>query len=152
MAKSRWVELTGWGPVRVEDIMHRDVRRTSADTTLQDAARKMRDMNVGCLPVWEGDALVGIITDRDITCRAIAGADDPASTMVRDVMSKDVAFCYEDQLAAEAALIMEKKHVHRLPVLDRSENMVGILTLSDLSLHTPQLAGEVVRAVSPHNN
>ena len=140
-----------WGPVRVEEIMHTDARRTNADMTLHDAARKMRDMDVGCLPVWENDELVGIVTDRDITCRAIAEGHDLAQTMIQDVMSKDVAFCYQDQLAVEAAHIMEDKNVRRLPVLDRDNHMVGILTLSDLSLNTPELTGQVVRKVSSHH-
>ncbi len=139
---------TRFTPVRVEEIMHREVRQTNPDISLADAAKKMRDLDVGCLPVWENDELIGIITDRDVTCRAIAEARDPATTTVRDVMSQDVAFCFDDQRASEAARIMREKKVRRLPVFDHDKHMVGILTLSDLAIHTPQVTGEVVRSVS----
>jgi CBS domain-containing protein len=136
--------------VKVEEVMHRDVRRTDPDMSLQDAARKMRDMNVGCLPVWEDDELIGIVTDRDITCRAVADVQDPERLTVRDVMSKDVAFCFEDQDVDDAARIMREKEVRRLPVFDHDKQMVGILTLSDLAINSPELAGSVVRSVTPH--
>ncbi len=137
---------TRFAAVRVEEIMHREVRRTDPDMCLADAARKMRDMDVGCLPVWEDEELIGIITDRDVTCRAIAAARDPATTTVRDIMSNDVASCFKDQLAADAAHIMQERKVRRLPVLDHDNHMVGILTLSDLSINAPELTGQVVRS------
>ncbi len=142
---------TRFGAVRVEEIMHREVRQTNPDMNLADTAKKMRDLNVGCLPVWENDELIGIITDRDLTCRAIAEARDPATTTVRDVMSQDVAFCFDDQRASEAARIMREKKVRRLPVFDHDKHMVGILTLSDLAIHAPEVTGEVVRSVSTHH-
>lgn len=142
---------TRFGAVRVEEIMHREVRQTNPDMNLADTAKKMRDLNVGCLPVWENDELIGIITDRDLTCRAIAEARDPATTTVRDVMSQDVAFCFDDQRASEAARIMREKKVRRLPVFDHDKHMVGILTLSDLAIHAPEITGEVVRSVSTHH-
>jgi CBS domain-containing protein len=118
---------------------------------LADAARKMRDMDVGCLLVWKDEELIGIVTDRDVTCRAIAEARDPATTTVRDVMSKDIAFCFNDQRADEAAHIMEEKKVRRLPVFDHDNHMVGILTLSDLSINAPKLTGDVVRSMYLHH-
>jgi CBS domain-containing protein len=142
---------TRWSAVRVDEIMHRDVRRINPDMPLADAARKMRDMDVGCLLVWEDEELIGIVTDRDVTCRAIAEARDPAITTVRDVMSKDIAFCFNDQKAEEAAHIMEEKKVRRLPVFDHDNHMVGILTLSDLSINTPQLTGNLVRSMYLHH-
>ncbi len=142
------MEETKFGAVMVEEIMHREVRRTDPDMSLADTARKMRDLDVGCLPVWENDELIGIITDRDVTCRAIAEARDPAITTVRDVMSQDVAFCFDDQRASEAARIMRERKVRRLPVFDHDKHMVGILTPSDLAIHTPEITGEVVRSVS----
>ena len=142
------METTRFGPVRVEEIMHREVRRSDPDMSLADAAREMRDLDVGCFPVWENDELIGIITDRDLTCRATAEARDPATTTVRDVMSKDVAFCFDDQRASEAVRIMRERKVRRLPVFDHDKHMVGILTLSDLSIHTPEATGEVVRSLS----
>ncbi len=145
------MEETKFGAVRVEEIMHREVRRTDPDMFLADAARKMRDMDVGCLVVWGGDELVGIVTDRDITCRATAEGNDPATTTVGEIMSKDVTCCFEDQGVDKAAHIMEDKKVRRLPVFDHDDHMVGILTLSDLSVNSPELTGRVVQAVIPHH-
>ncbi len=142
---------TRFGSVKVDEIMHQDVRRTDPNTSLADAARKMRDMNVGCLPVWEDEKLIGIITDRDVTCRAVAEARDPADTTVRDVMSKDVAFCFEDQTAADAAHVMQENKIRRLPVFDHDNHMVGMLTLSDMAINTPELTGQIVRAASVHH-
>ncbi len=142
---------TKWGSVKVDEIMHRDVRQTNPEMRLVDASKKMRDMDVGCLLVWEDEELIGIITDRDITCRAIAEARDPAITTVREVMSKDVAFCFDDQGADEAAHIMEQKRIRRLPVLDHDKHIVGILTLSDLSINAPELTGKVVRSMYLHH-
>ena len=136
-----------WRSVKVQEIMHRDVRRTDPDMCIADAARKMRDLDVGCLAVWEDEELIGIITDRDITCRAIAEIRDPAATTVREVMSTDVAICFEDQLAGDAAHVMEEKKVRRLPVFDHDKHMVGILTLSDLSINSPELTGQVVKSM-----
>lgn len=132
----------------VKDIMHRDVRRTDPDVLLADSAKKMRDLDVGCLPVWENEELIGIVTDRDIICRAIATALDPATTTVRDVMSKAVAFCFEDSSATDAAEIMRDNKVRRLPVLDHDNRLVGMLTLSDLAINSPELTCQVVRAAS----
>jgi CBS domain-containing protein len=142
--------VSRFSPQKVHEIMHRDVRQIDVDACLTDAAKKMRDMNIGCLPVWQDDKLVGIITDRDVACRAVAKARDPSTTTVGDIMSKDVAFCFEDQSAMEAALIMEKRKVRRLPVLDREKHPAGILTLSDLAKNAPDMAGMVVQAVSLH--
>jgi CBS-domain-containing membrane protein len=100
------------------------------------------------------DAATGRTGDPDArgllrhTCRATAEARDPATTTVRDVMSQDVAFCFDDQRASEAVRIMRERKVRRLPVFDHDKHMVGILTLSDLSIHTPEATGEVVRSLS----
>lgn len=141
-----------WGPVKIEEVMRRDLRRISPDMLLFDAARMMRDMYVGCLLVWEDDEVVGVLTDRDITCRAVAEGRDLVTTTVHQIMSKDVVFCSADQLVSEAAETMQEMKVRRLPVLDRDRRVVGILTLSDLTLkNAPDLAGGVVRAMYPHH-
>jgi CBS domain-containing protein len=128
--------------------MRRDVQRISSDMLVADAARVMLDLDVGCLLVWEGNGVVGIVTDRDITCRAVAEARNPETTTVQDVMSKDVFTCFNDQSLSSAAQIMREKKVRRLPVLDHENHVVGILTLSDLSINnTPELVAGVFRAM-----
>jgi CBS domain-containing protein len=138
-------------PPKVRDIMSKDVTWVDPDLPLQEAARKMRDLDIGCLPVGKDDRLIGMITDRDIACRAVAAGDDPAKTPISEVMSKGVTYCFDDQDVGEAAHLMEKKQIHRLPVLNRQKRMVGMLSLGDIGLNAPhELTGEVVEAISQH--
>jgi len=135
--------------VPVKEIMSKNVTWVGPDLSLQDAAKKMRELDIGCLPVGKDDRLIGMITDRDIACRAVADGDDPAKTMIAEAMSKGVTYCFEDQDVSEAAHLMEQKQIHRLPVLNRQKRMVGMLSLGDIGLHAPhELTGEVVGAVA----
>jgi CBS domain-containing protein len=120
----------------VKDIMTRNVDVVSPGDTLEKAARKMEELNVGPLPVCEGNRVVGILTDRDITIRATAAGADPKETLVYEAMTQDLVNCYEDQDVAEAAKIMKEKQIRRLLVLNRSNDLVGIVTLGDLATET----------------
>ena len=142
---------TKFRPQKVQAIMHRYVPQSAPDMVLADAAQKMRDMEVGCLPAWENDELVGIITDRDIVCRAIAEGRDPAATTVGEVMSKNVAFCYDDQVVDSASQIMDVNKVSRLPVLDHDKHSVGILTLGDLFKNSTELTRVVIRTLMQYH-
>src|SRR5947209_10896530 len=104
--------------MKVKEIMDPRVAVVHADTTVQEAAEKMKDLDVGPLPVCENDRLVGMVTDRDITVRAVAEGHDPWTDHVRDVMTPEVIFCFEDQDVAEAARLMKRKQVRRLLVLN----------------------------------
>ena len=138
-------------PPKVRDIMSKDVTWVGPDMSLQEAARKMRDLDIGCLPVGKDDRLIGMITDRDMACRAVAEGDDPAKTPISEAMSKGVTYCFDDQDVSEAAHLMEKKQIHRLPVLNRQKRMVGMLSLGDIGLHAShELIGEVVKAIAQH--
>ncbi|MEE8275090.1 MAG: CBS domain-containing protein [Alphaproteobacteria bacterium] len=117
----------------VKQIMTPEVAFVGPETQLKDIAGKMREMDVDCLPVMKADRLVGMITDRDIAYRAVANGRDPATTTARDVMSKEVSYCFDDQNVDDAVHIMEERHVRRLLVLDHDRQMVGILALGDLS-------------------
>ncbi len=130
--------------------MTRNPDTVSPDTLVQDAAEKMREINVGVLPVLDGNQLVGILTDRDITVRSTAEALDPVTARVRDTMSSYPVYIYEDQDAREAAGLMEKHRIRRLPVLDRTNRLVGIVSLGDLAVDTGNvdLSGEVLEQVS----
>jgi CBS domain-containing protein len=116
--------------------------------TLQEAALKMRSLNVGALPVVDGERLMGMITDRDIAVRGAAIGKDPVHTQVREVMTHQAVYCYDDQDTIEAAHIMEAMAVRRLMVLDRADKLVGMLTVDDLATmaHQERLAGEVIDA------
>jgi CBS domain-containing protein len=117
--------------MKTRDVMTWGVECVSPDTSLQEAARKMRDLDVGPLPVCDNDRLAGVLTDRDITVRATAEGRDPRTTMVRDVMTPDPVYCFEDQEVHEAARLMEEKHIRRLLVLNRQKHLVGIMSLVD---------------------
>jgi CBS domain-containing protein len=118
--------------MRVSEAMSRDVQIVDPDQTLQQAAAKMCELDVGALPVGENDRLVGMITDRDIAVRAVGRNRGPL-TPVREVMSREVKFCYDDEDADHVARNMADLQVRRLPVVDRDKRLVGILALSDLA-------------------
>ena len=102
------------------------------------------------LPVCDGDRLVGVITDRDITVRGVAQGCDPKTARVQEVMTPEVIYCFDDEDVKEAAKKMEEKQVRRLPVLNREKRLVGIVSLGDLAVRTgkEELAGEVLERVS----
>jgi CBS domain-containing protein len=122
----------------VKDIMTPHAEWIRADASLREVARTMRDKDIGCLPVGEHDKLIGMITDRDICCRAVAQGLDPAACKAKDVMSKGITWCYDDQSDAEALELMEQKQIHHLPVLSRKKRIVGVITLGDLALRSSQ--------------
>jgi CBS domain-containing protein len=118
--------------MKVKDCMSPDVRVASPDQTIRDAACLMADIDAGVLPVGQGDRLVGMITDRDIAIRAIAKGCGP-DTAVRDVMSSEVKYCFDDQSIEDVAQNMGDLQLRRLPVLNREKRLVGIVTLGDLA-------------------
>ena len=122
----------------VKDIMTPHAEWIRADASLREVARTMRDKDIGCLPVGDNDKLIGMITDRDICCRAVAQGLDPTACKAKEVMSKGITWCYDDQTDAEALALMEQKQIHHLPVLSRKKRIVGVITLSDLALRSPQ--------------
>jgi len=137
--------------MKVNEVMTRKVECVRPADTLQQAARKMRDLDVGPLPVCgENDRLAGMITDRDITVRAVAEGWDPAGKHVSDVMTEEVVYCFEDQDVQEAARLMQEREIRRLVVLNRDKRLVGIVSLGDLAVETgnKQLAGNTLEAVS----
>ena len=136
--------------MQVRDIMTRDVRGIHVDAYLEAAGAMMALLDVGPLPVHDGEKLVGVLTDRDIVVRAVATGLDPIQTRVREVMTTEVVYCFEDQDVQEAAQRMEEHQVRRLLVVDRNERLVGIVSLGDLAVSTgdEKLAGEVLEVVS----
>jgi CBS domain-containing protein len=136
--------------MQVRKIMTEDVRCIPPETTLQEAARQMRDLDVGPLPVCDQDRLTGVLTDRDITVRAVAEGLDPTATPVRDVMTTEVAYCFDDDDVEDCARLMKEKQIRRVLVLDRSKRLVGIVSLGDLALEgrDEELSAETLEAVS----
>lgn len=118
--------------MKVCDAMSRDVQVASPTQTIRDAARMMAEIDAGVLPVGEDDRLVGVITDRDIAIRAVAEGKAP-TTKVREVMSNEVLYCYDDQDLEEVAQNMAQVKVRRMPVVNREKRLVGIISMADLA-------------------
>ena len=117
----------------ISQVMTRDVRVLSPSDTLQRAAQTMDELNVGAVPVCDGEQLVGMITDRDITVRAVSAAMPADSTQVREVMTDQVQWCFEDQDVEEVLDKMRHMQIRRVPVVDHSKRLVGIVSLGDLA-------------------
>ena len=140
--------------MRVSEVMTRGAECTRPNATLQEAARRMRELDVGPLPVCgDNDRLVGMVTDRDITVRATAEGESPTVIRVRDIMTPEVIYCFEDALVEDAARLMEQKQVRRLVVLNRDKRLVGIVSLGDLAARTGDeaLAGDTLGAAAERN-
>jgi CBS domain-containing protein len=134
--------------VKVGEVMTSDVRVANPNETIQQAARTMADLDAGVLPVGEKDHLVGMITDRDIAIRGIAQGRGP-DTKVREVMSEDIKYCFDDQDIEEVTRNMADIQVRRLPVLNRSKRLVGIVSLGDIAINRDgKVAGDALRGIS----
>ena len=116
----------------------------------KETASVMRDGDFGLLPVGENDRLVGTVTDRDITIRAVAAGKDPNTTTVREAMSEGIHYCFDDQSVEEAADLMSEAQIRRLPIVNRDKRLVGIVALADLATEpkTGEPAGEALAGVS----
>jgi len=137
--------------MRISEVMTRGVECIRPGDSVARAAERMREMNVGALPVCGDDGrLAGMVTDRDITVRATAGGRDPCGTCVRDVMTPDIVWIFEDQLVSEAARLMEEKQIRRLAVLNRDKRLVGVVSLGDLAVKSgdEELSGAALEQVS----
>ena len=138
--------------MKVKDVMHSGVSWVEPDTKLNAIAEIMQSEDIGAVPVGENDRLIGMVTDRDMACRALAEGKKPESMTARDVMSPGVTWCKESEDVEDAIRIMEKKKVRRLPVINDDKRMVGMLSIGDIAGTLPQdLTGEVMRAVAEHH-
>lgn len=135
--------------MKVREAMTRDVRLVRPDQPIREAARLMAELDIGALPVEEQDRLVGMITDRDIAVRAVAVGRGP-DTAIREVMSPEIKYCFEDQSIDEVTQTMGELRVRRLPVLNREKRLVGILSLGDLAIDegAQDEAGEALGGIS----
>jgi CBS domain-containing protein len=136
--------------MKVNEIMTTDFEKIDADSTLFDAAQKMKSFNIGFLPVHEGDKLIGLLTDRDIVIRGLAEGLDPRRTSVKDIVSSDIVYCFEDESVEDAARLMEDNQVRRLIVVGHDQKPIGIVSIGDIAVKSgqEQLAGEILERVS----
>ena len=134
--------------MRISEAMTRDVHLARPDQTIQDAAKLMAEIGSGALPVTDGDRLIGMVTDRDLAIRAVAQGKGP-QTSVREVMSPDVKYCFDDEDTEEVAHNMADIQMRRLPVVNRDKRLVGIISLGDLATSEgARPAGEALKGIS----
>lgn len=134
--------------MKVSEVMTREVEVISPDASLREAARKMDALNVGVLPVCDGQRLVGILTDRDITVRATSIGESPDVTRVDEVMTDEVWWCHDDDDIEQIAHRMGEKQIRRMPVIDHDRMLVGILALGDLATDHAPGTQEALRHIS----
>jgi CBS domain-containing protein len=136
--------------MELREVMTRDVEVVASDAPLRDAAAKMKQLDIGMIPVCDGDRLRGMLSDRDITVRATAEGKDPTKTKVSEIMSTEIVYCLEDQEVEEAVSLMEARQIRRLPVLNQDKRLVGIVSLGDIAVHVGdrELAGETLQEIS----
>ncbi|HET6898335.1 MAG TPA: CBS domain-containing protein [Vicinamibacteria bacterium] len=136
--------------MKIKEVMTSRVECVRPETTLQEAAAKMKSLNVGPLPVCEGETPVGIITDRDIVIRAISEGRDPRTTRVQEVMTKDVVTVQETDDVKDAARLMKDRQIRRVVVVGTDKRVTGIVSLGDIAVdaHDDKMSGDVLEKVS----
>ena len=140
--------------MKVKDTMHKGVEWVSPDTPVSELAKLMREHDIGAIPIGENDRLIGIVTNRDIVCKGLAqDSFDARRATARNVMTPGIHCCRADDDLAKAVRHMETLKVRRLPVINKSKRMVGILSLGDVSHSAPgDLLSEYVKSVSAHHH
>ncbi len=135
----------------VKDVMTTEFRLAAPGMLLRQAAELMRDGDYGYLPVGENDRLIGAVTDRDIVIRGIAAGHGP-QTPLRDVLSKSIIYCFEDDEIAEAADLMKREQIRRLCVLNAARRLVGVISLGDIARvgYNTKLTGDIETEVARH--
>ena len=139
--------------MKVKDAMHRGVEWVGPDTPVTELAKLMLKHDLGAIPIGENDELVGMVTDRDIVCKGLAVEGfDARRTTARAVMTPGIHCCREDDDLAKAVHHMEQLHIRRLPVINKSKRMVGMVSLGDVGQSAgAELVTECVRSVSAHH-
>jgi CBS domain-containing protein len=140
--------------MNIQEVMTPDVRYVELDTPILEIARKMRDADIGSMPVVDQDRVVGMVTDRDIVVRVIADGRPPQTSTARDAMSPGVLYCFDDEPVEDVLDKMGDQQIRRLPVVNRDKRLVGVVSLGDLSLTGKRrAAGEALQEISqPSNN
>ena len=135
--------------MKLREIMSDHVEVIHPDDTLQTAAEKMRDRDIGFLPVCDGERLIGVLTDRDLITRALADGLESKAILGRDLVTSPAIYCFDDQSVDEAAKLMHDNQIRRLVVLSRDKQMVGVISLGDLAMTSnDKLTGDVLQSVS----
>jgi CBS domain-containing protein len=133
--------------MKIKDVMTHDVSFVTPDTPVAEVARRMRDDDIGSVPVVENDRMIGMVTDRDIVVRCVASGSLEGAT-ARTTMSPRVLYCYDDQSVNEILENMAEQQVRRMPVVDRDKRLVGVVSIGDLSQKSQRKAGESLKEIS----
>ncbi|MGH7927858.1 MAG: CBS domain-containing protein [Candidatus Binatia bacterium] len=139
--------------MQIREVMTQGAEIIRLDAPAIEAAAKMRELDVGSLPVCDGERLEGLLTDRDIAIRLVAEGLDPSMTKVSEIMTAGATYCFDDQTVEEAANLMETRQIRRLPILNRDKHLIGMLSLGDLAVRTAgtedqDLADEALQDIS----
>ena len=139
--------------MKVKDAMHKGVDWVSPDTPVSELAKLMRDHDVGAIPIGENDRLVGMVTDRDIVCKGLTQDNfDASRATASEVMTTDIHCCREDEDLTKAVQHMEALKIRRLPVINQSKRMIGMLSLGDIGHSAPvDLLSQCLKSVSAHH-
>jgi CBS domain-containing protein len=138
--------------MKVRDLMHKGVEIMAPDTPVTKLAKKMREKDIGAIPVGTNGKLVGMVTDRDITVRAVATGKAITQMTAQDVMTKGIVCCRDTDKVREVLEVMEEKRIRRVPVTDDNDQVVGMVSLGDISKSVSgKAAGEVLQAVAMHH-
>jgi CBS domain-containing protein len=137
--------------MKISECMTKNVRLCGPNDTIQDAARTMKEIDTGLLPVGENDRLIGTITERDIVLRALA-TDMPYDTPVRTVMSQGVKYCYESDKLEDVAEQMGEEKLRRILVLNKAKRLVGIVSLGDIAKYEHTHSGKALRKIASAGN
>ncbi|MDO1559990.1 CBS domain-containing protein [Brevundimonas sp. 2R-24] len=138
--------------MRVRSLMHEGVVCADADATARDLARLMRENDVGCIPISDNGQMIGIITDRDVTLRVTAAGGDPDAVRAREFMSTRLVTCSPEDRVEDAAGLMQRHQIRRLPVLDDQDALVGMLSLGDLAGRVDDdMQEDILEAVAEHH-
>ena len=138
--------------MKIKDVMTQDVSFVTPDAPVAEVAQRMRDDDIGAVPVVENDRMIGMVTDRDIVIRCVASGSLQGAT-ARMAMSPRVLYCYDDQSVNEILENMAEQQVRRLPVVNRDKRLVGVVSIGDLSQKSQRKAGESLKEISqppPH--
>jgi CBS domain-containing protein len=136
--------------VKVRDVMTEGAECTRPDATIREAAARMKELDVGVLPVCEGDRLVGMLTDRDIILRSVAAGHAPEEHSVKEAMTKEMFYCFEEEDIAEVTKIMRQRQIRRVPVLNHDKRLTGIVSIGDVAVttHDDRMVGRAIEDIS----
>lgn len=138
--------------MKVKSAMHKGVEWCNPETPVTEIAGIMKRHDIGSVPIGDNDKLVGMVTDRDIVCKGLTNGSRLSGLKARDVMTKGIVFCREDDDVADAVDVMEQKKIRRIPVINKQKRMTGMLSLGDVThVATQRMTTELAKAVSAHH-